>query len=131
MGKFHNMMERDLKIKGYSEKTQKTYLNCMRNFVGYHMRPPDELGIDEIRQYQYYLVEERKVSWSSFNQSVCAIRFFYNFTLKRDIEIKHIPYQRKGCVLPEIVSKEEVSAMIKVITNIKHRTLFLSFIQAG
>ena len=43
-------------------------------------RPPDRLGIDEVRAYQLHLTSQR-VAWASLNQTVCALRFFYGVTL--------------------------------------------------
>ena len=76
MGEFRDRMERDLQIRGFSRITQQCYLGRMKAFVGYFMRPPDQLGLEEIHQYQLHLTRERQVSWSVFNQSVAALRFF-------------------------------------------------------
>ena len=37
-------------------------------FCQFFGKPADQLGPEEIRQYQLYLVNEKKASWSSFNQ---------------------------------------------------------------
>ena len=66
----------------------------------------------DIEAYQRYLVTERKVGFSSFNQATCALRFFYRTCLdKADWTIARMPYQRKRRVLPEILSPEEVAAI--------------------
>ena len=91
MGKFRDLMERDLKIRGYGERTCKTYLAQVRDLVRYYMVPPDELTIEQINAYQGHLVQDRKLAWSSFNIAVCAIRFFYRVTLNRDWDIRRIP----------------------------------------
>jgi hypothetical protein len=46
-------------------------------------RSPDQLGAEQIPQYQLFLIPEKKLAWSSYNQIVCALRFFYAKTLKR------------------------------------------------
>jgi hypothetical protein len=95
MGKFQEMMQNALKVYGYSEKTQKSYLSCMKQFVKFHMLPPDKLNENDIYAYQVYLVNEKKVKWAVFNITVCAIKFFYNKTLNKDWVIKHVRYQKK------------------------------------
>lgn len=95
MGKFQEMMSDSLKVHGYSEKTQKAYLNHMKRFVQFHMTSPDQLDESDIYAYQVYLVNEKKVNWSTFNIAVSAIKFFYNKTLNNDWPIKHIHYQKK------------------------------------
>ena len=94
MGKYRDAMQRDLQIRGYSPRTQSMYLRCVRDFVHYFNRPPDELTLEHVYEFQHHVTEERKVSWSYFNTYVCALRFFYGTTLKRDWDVSHIPYKR-------------------------------------
>lgn len=124
-------MENDLKIRGYSPKTLKLYLDRMRDFARFHHTSPDQLGPQHIHQYQVYLVNQKKVSWSYFNQSVCALRFFYTITLNRNWDIKHIPFQKKAKTLPTVLSKEQTLTLFDAIDNIKHRALILTLYSAG
>ena len=85
----------DLKIRNRSARTIKAYIACVANFARHFGKSPELLGPEEIRQYQVYLVNERHVSWSNFNQAVCALRFLYRHTLERDWAVSHIPYPRQ------------------------------------
>jgi site-specific recombinase XerD len=123
-------MENDLSIRGYSPDTKRVYLACVKSFVGHFMRPPDELGPEHIKRYQLYLTKERKVCWATFNQTVCALRFFYTVTMERDWDIKHIPYQKAGRKLPVVLSAEEIQSLLKAEENLKHRAI-LSTCYAG
>lgn len=131
MGKFHDIMERELTIRGYSERTKAIYLRCMREFVKYHKAPPDTLTVEHVNGYQEYLIRERKVSWCAFNQSVCAIRFFYRLTLKKDWCIEHMPFQKKHYTLPVVLSRDEVVRIIEAARNIKHRAIIEVLYSAG
>jgi site-specific recombinase XerD len=95
------------------------------------MRPPDQLTLEHIRQYQLHLTRERQVSWAYFNQVVCALRFFYREVLKTGWEVRHIPYQKTGRTLPEILSPEEVAALFKATGNLKHRALLMTMYAGG
>jgi site-specific recombinase XerD len=96
----------------------------MKDFVGYFMRPPDQLGKEEVHRYQVHLAEERQVSWTVFNQSVCALRFFYRVTLPRDWDVKEsIPYHKRRKRLPVVLSREEVAALLETVSNQKHRVI--------
>ena len=75
MGKFYDLMDRELRIRGFAEGTRESYLRSMRCFVRHFMRPPDELTAEDVKQYQLFLTKERRVSWSTFNVQVCAMRF--------------------------------------------------------
>src|SRR5881394_3372188 len=72
----------DLRLRNYARRTIDTYVSRIVCFAKHFGRSPDLLGPDEIRAFQLHLLE-RRVSWSSFNQAVCALRFFYGTTLGR------------------------------------------------
>jgi site-specific recombinase XerD len=99
--------------------------------VRFFMRPPDELTLEDIHAYQLHLTRDRKVCWAVFNQSVCAIRFFYAVTLNRDWDIQRIPYQKTGRKLPVVLSCEEVSKLFQVVTNLKHRAILMTAYAGG
>lgn len=131
MGALREKMERDLKIRGYSAKTVSTYLNCVRDFVIFHGHSPDQMGPEEIQQFQYHLTDERQVSWAYFNQAVCALRFFYRVTLGRDWVVKHIPYTKRGQRVPVVLSQEEVLAIFDALANVKHRAILMTLYATG
>ncbi|RPJ50860.1 MAG: integrase, partial [Acidobacteria bacterium] len=67
----------DLQLRNYSVKTQQLYIECVSLFARHFNRSPELLGPEEIRTYQLFLIHEKQVSWSRFNQTVCALRFLY------------------------------------------------------
>jgi len=131
MGKLREKMQKDMAIRGLSPKTQSVYLGCMKGFVRFHRRSPDQLDLNDIYNYQVYLVQQKKASWSLFNQSVCAMRFFYKITLNKDWDVKHIPFQKKGKKLPVVLSKEEVRSILHVVSNLKHNAILQVLYGAG
>jgi integrase/recombinase XerD len=131
MGVYRERMENDLQIRGYSKDTTKVYLACVKSFVGHFMEPPNKLGLEHIKEYQLYLTKERKVCWATFNQTVCALRFFYDVTLGKDWDIKHIPYQKTGRKLPVVLSAEEIQSLLKAVNNIKHQAILATCYAGG
>ena len=99
MGKFQDLMDRELRIHGFAENTRASYLETMRCFVRHFMRPPDQLTAEDVKQYQLFLTQERRVSWSTFNVHVCAIRFFYRKVLPVNWAVELIPFSGRasGC----------------------------------
>ena len=77
-------MIEDLKIRNLSAETQRSYLHHVSRFSRYFGRSPDKLGLEDVRTYQMHLVE-RRVSWGSLNQAVCALKFFYGVTLRLSV----------------------------------------------
>jgi len=131
MGKFHDLMDRELRIRGLSESTRQSYLRSMRGFVRHFMRAPDELGVEHVKAYQLYLTKERQLAWSTFNLQVCAICFFYQRVLEVDWSIEQIPYQRTGKRLPVVLSKQEVVLLLDAVANLKHRAILMTLYSAG
>ena len=101
------------------------------DFAKHFKAPPDQLGPEHIREYQLLLVQQKKLSWSPFNQAVCALRFFYHDVLHRNWMIEHIPYPRHEQRLPVVLSPAEVAALFQSTPNLKHRTIMMTIYAAG
>jgi integrase/recombinase XerD len=121
----------DLRLRNYAPKTLKAYAECVSLFARYFRRSPEQLGPEHIRQYQLYLVEEKKCSWSRFNQTVCALRFLYRNTLGKDWAVTHIPFPRKQKKLPVVLSRDEVAQFLAAIHCLKYRTILSLCYGAG
>jgi integrase/recombinase XerD len=131
MTELRRRMLEELRLRNYSPNTIEVYLRCVANFAQHFRVAPDRLGPEHIRQYQLFLVERKKVSWAVFNQTVCALRFFYHHTLHRDWMIEHIPYPRHEQKLPVVLSPAEVVALFQSAPNLKHRAILMTIYAAG
>lgn len=121
-------MAEDLRIRNYSPRTVACYVMMMERFTKEFGKPPGQLGPAEIRTFQVRMIE-KKVSWSQFNQAVCAMRFFFRVTLPRDFAVEHIPFAKTRKKLPTVLSVDEVRRLLSAPTYIKHRAV-LSLIYA-
>jgi site-specific recombinase XerD len=131
MTELRQKMLEDLKLRNYSPNTIEVYIRCVARFARYFGASPDRLGPEHIRKYQLFLVQQKKLSWSLFNQNVCALRFFYHHTLHKDWMIEHIPYPRHEQKLPVVLSPSEVAALFQVIQNLKHRAILMTIYATG
>ncbi|MBI9060335.1 MAG: phage integrase N-terminal SAM-like domain-containing protein [Labilibaculum sp.] len=77
----HVEMKEMMEVRGYSPNTVDIYISHVRNLAAYFNRPPHTLTPEHIHKYQVFLVQEKQVSWSTFNQSVCSMRFFLTMWL--------------------------------------------------
>jgi site-specific recombinase XerD len=121
----------DLQLRNYSANTIRAYLRCVTQFAQHFRKSPDQLGPEHIREYQLCLVQQKKCSWSQFNQIVCALRFFYHTTLGRKEMIEEIPYPRFEKRLPVVLSQAEVAALLQAPTNLKHKAILTTIYAAG
>lgn len=112
-------MIEDLQIRHYSPHTIEAYVRGVARFAQHFGKSPEHLTPDHIRQYQLYLVNEQKVSWGVFIQTVCALRFLYLKTLGRSWMIDFIPYPRRVRKLPLILSQAEVQTLLQITRNLK------------
>jgi len=131
MGKLREQMKMDLKLKGYSSKTQAAYLGYMKKFVRYFGRSPAKMGEEEIREYLYHLLTERDLGDSSINSAYSALKFFYKTTLCRDWNVAKIPRRKPEKRLPVVLDGSEIKQLFAVTTNLKHRALLMTTYSAG
>jgi len=131
MGKLREQMKMDLKLKGYSPKTQTAYLGYMKKFVRYFGRSPAKMGEKEIREYLYHLITGRDLGDSSINSAYSALKFFYETTLGRDWNVAKIPRRKPEKRLPVVLDGSEIKQLFAVTTNLKHRALLMTTYSAG
>ena len=123
MNPFIQRMVGDMQLRNLADATIDAYTYHVDKFCQFFGKPADQLGPEEIRQYQLYLVNEKKSSWSSFNQAVCGLRFLYEVTLQRPWAVRHIPFGKRPKKLPVVLSDEEASRLLQCIDNPKHRAV--------
>ncbi len=121
-----------LKELRYSESTIKTYAAAFEEFINFYNSVELE-RIDEkkIIAYLRYLVMERQVSVSYQNQSINAIKFYYERVLGGQRKLYHIDRPRKERTLPTVLSSAEVSLLIKNVDNLKHKAMLMTCYSAG
>jgi len=131
MGIFRDHMKADLELRAYRPATQREYLRCARNFVAHFMRPPNELGLKEVRIFLLYLLRERKVGPAVHKMYVAAIKFLFTCTLGRPEVSVMIPWPKVPAPLPDILSGSEVEQILDAVVSIKHRTILTCAYGAG
>ena len=102
----------DLQVRNYSPRTVECYVYHVACFAKHFGRSPEQLGPEEVHAYQVYLVREKKASWCSFNQAVCALRFLYRTTLPRPWPVSMIPFGKRPKKLPTVLGPDEVQKLL-------------------
>jgi integrase/recombinase XerD len=131
MTRLRQRMLEDLRVRNYSPRTQTTYIQHVARFAAHFGRSPDQLTPEDIRSYLVHLVETKRVSWTWFNQAVCALRFFYRVTLDRGAIVPDIPYPRSSKKLPTVLSADEVSRLLGAVRHPKHRAVLSTIYATG
>lgn len=108
----------------YSPNTISTYTSLFRAFVQhFHPKPPEEITEEEIKQYLLSEVQRRNLSYSTQNQMINAIKFYYEQVLGLEKKQYWIDRPRKEKRLPTVLSPEEVNDILWSIRNTKHRCI--------
>ena len=124
-------MADDMRIRNFADSTIDSYTYQVDKFCSHFGQPAEQLTLEHIRDYQLYLVNEKQVSWSSFNQAVCALRFLYEVSLGKPWMIRHIPFGKRPKKLPVVLSDQEASQLIACVPYLKHRMVLLTCYAAG
>jgi integrase/recombinase XerD len=125
-------MIEDMRIRNLSPQTQRAYVEQVARFARHFGQPPERLGRAEIRAWQIYLVEERRLAASSISVAVAALRFVYTVTLKRPwIVEEDIPTGRQPKKLPVVPSPAEVARFLGAVKNPRHRMILTVCYAAG
>ena len=101
----------DLRLRNYSPRTIDCYVSQIASFARHFGRSPELLSPDDVRTFQLHLLD-RHVSWSTFNQVACALRFLYGTTLGRPEQLPRIPYGKRPKTLPSVLSPDEVLRLL-------------------
>jgi integrase/recombinase XerD len=120
----------DMKLRNLAAGTRQIYVRSVTNFSAFHGRSPDQLTLEDVRDYQLHLVA-RGLKATSICQVMSALRFFYAVTLDRPEEAARIPLPRKADPLPAILSREEVARLLASVADLKMRTLLTTIYAAG
>lgn len=121
----------DLQLWNRSENTIRAYVRAVRQLAEFYGKSPDKISREQVREYLLYLVRERRVSRSTYNVALSAIRFLFHRTLKREAILAGIPCPRGPQKLPVVLSLEEMFQFFGAIHNIKHRATLMTAYDAG
>ena len=124
-------MIKEMTLRRFSEKTQKSYLSSVTGLARYFKLSPEKINQQMIEEYMLHVMQERKLKWGSCNTILVGLRFFYIKMLGMDSLFINIPINKKGSELPEILSSDELESLFTVMTNQKHRTLLMTAYAAG
>ncbi len=118
-------MIEDMQLRNYSTGTQRSYIHYVEDFANHYHLNPSRLGLDEIRNYQLYLIEERKLSPQSVNCFVSAVKFLYTVTLEMPWGDEHFPRLKVPEKLPVVLAASEVMQFFGCIGILKHRAVLM------
>ena len=124
-------MIEDMQLRNFASGTLRNYVHHVANFAQYFGRSPDQLDLEAVRQYQLYLLQERKLSAQSINQYISAVKFLYLVTLEMPWTEEYFPRVRRPHKLPVVLSHEEMLQFFDHIPSLKYRAALMICYGAG
>ena len=122
----------ELQRRNYSPATTRGYIHAIKQFAEYFHKSPERLGGDEIRQFELYLLKEKKLAPGTVEGRMSALRFLFKKVLKRrDIAYDDLIFPKIPRKLPVVLSPEEVTRMIEAAPNLLHRTILMVLYATG
>src|SRR5918995_267649 len=111
-------MLEELQRRNYTKTTVYYYLKAVERFAAFFHTSPDQLNQSHLRQYQAYLLRERKLGPRTVKLHVSALRFFFVKTLKRPYLLEDSPFPKVPRRLPVILTTDEVARLIDGAKNL-------------
>lgn len=121
----------DLKLAGYSERTQEAYVACVRRLSEHYSRSPHRINEEELRRYFLYLKDERKLSRASITVALCGIKFFYQKTLQQQWSVFDIARPPREAKLPVVLSRDEVTQILAEVRTPVYRACLVTIYSCG
>ncbi len=131
MTQLRQRMLDDLRLRGFSPKTQAAYLGAVRQLAAYYHKPPDQISEEELRQYFLYLKEVKHVAPSTCTIALSGIKFFYQHTLQRDWPTFALVRPAREKKLPVVLSIAEVQAVLKCLHTPRYRVCLSTIYACG
>ena len=121
----------DMKLRNLAPGTQTNYIHHVKGFARYYGRSPEELDIEDVRNYLLYLLNERRLSVETVNQCTSALQFLYLTTLEMPWSTAYFPRAKRAHKLPVVLSQEELLAFFDNIPSLKYRAALMTCYGAG
>ena len=125
MSPLKQRMLEDMQLRNFSAGTQRSYTHYVEGYASYFNQSPAKLGLDDIRNYQLHLIEQRQLSPNSINCFLSAVQFLYTETLDMPWSKQQFSRMKVPEKLPVVLSEEEVLAFFRHIGILKHRAILM------
>jgi site-specific recombinase XerD len=121
----------DLMIRNRAETTIDAYTYHVRRFYDFIDKPLATVTPEDVRTFQLHLIQTKNLAYSTFNQAVCALRFYYRHTEPTAWPVTMVPFGKRPKTLPTVLSRSEIGKLFECTTNLKHQTFLMTLYSGG
>jgi site-specific recombinase XerD len=131
MSALRQKMIEDMQLAGFSPRTQESYVRGVRQLAEHYSKSPDQIGEEELRQYFLYVKNVKNWARPTCTTAICAIKFFWEQTLKRDWTTVGLVRPAREKKVPVILTREEVIAILQHVKLLRYRVCLHTIYACG
>ncbi len=123
-----------LRLQGYSLNTIRTYHSMLIRYLNRFDVPLDvidQFTEKEINTYHRDLIQSSRYSFSTINQSLNAIKYYYKEVLGWALDLEQIERPTRENKLPKVLTANQLTEALRQINNLKHKTMVLLTYSSG
>lgn len=117
-----------LSLRNYAPQTIKTYLKAVEQYINFSaLQKPTQ---NSLYKFAVYL-KDKKLSFSYIKNSVMAVKLYAEIIFDVKLNSDFLKGYRKERKLPDVLSLEEIKAVISNLDNLKHKTIISLIYSCG
>jgi site-specific recombinase XerD len=124
-------MINQMQVNGLADRTQVAYVRSIVQMAEYFGKSPALLAEEEVANYLVHLKTEKKFSPSSMRIVHASLKFFYVYTCPRAWKLLTMIRSERQRTLPDVLSIEEVQAIIGHCRTLHHKTYLWTVYSCG
>lgn len=117
------IFKRELMAQKYAANTVEVYCSCLKILLEKFGEHPSTDAVKD------FLITIKNRNYHA--QFVATIRHYFKYVIKSPISLQEIPYPRKEEKIPEILSQQEMAALISYPKNLKHQAIICTLYGTG
>jgi len=124
--------EKLMTIKGYSLNTINAYINALK-LLQHTGRFKDWSRLEDefLQDLCFTLFTHKRMSYAYQKQVIGATQLYYKLVYQREVPLSVLSVTRKSFKLPVVLSKSEISRLISVTDNLKHKAVLVTIYSLG
>lgn len=115
---FLEMVRGEVRVRGYSIRTEKTYLFWIYRFILFHgKKHPNDMGAAEVKAFLTWLATKKDVAVNTQKVALNSLVFLYHKVLKWDLGELDFKLATKQRHLPTTLTKREVGKILQHLSG--------------
>ena len=122
-------LDTELKLRGFSERTVKSYLFYNNKFLEFVNKPAEAISEEDIKAYLANLIGDKRKNAATVALVRAALKFYYDGILKKNIVTLKTPKIQKK--LPTVLTREEIKRLIDAAPTHKSKLILMMLYSSG